>query len=139
MPRQAGGVDVRTEYDALEAVAVCAPTYFAPTRPINARQEDELASGPPIDGELLAAEHRALVDALTAWGIAPIELEPEPTSPYMLNARDPAFVVGSRLFVSRMRVDVRQMEPASVEAQLGGAAATLWWAAAWLPARRWSG
>lgn len=127
MPERAGAVGrgavaVRTEYDALERVAVCAPTHFAPTRPINARQADELDGGPPISAELLAAEHRGLVDALTAHGVEPIALEPEPTAPYMLNARDPAFVVGTRLFVSRMRVDVRAMEPASVVAQLGGGA-----------------
>jgi len=118
MPELAGAVSVRTEFDALERVAVCAPTHFFPTPPINARQEAELRDGPPIDGDRLAEEHAGMVAALAAHGVETVDLAPEPDAPYMLNARDPAFVVGSRLFVSRMRVDVRQMEPASVEKQL---------------------
>jgi len=65
------------------------------------------------------AQHRAIIDVLSASGVDVVQINPSPNLPYQFNVRDTAFVIDDELFLGKLTPTVRWGEPEALVSGLG--------------------
>lgn len=102
-----------SEYDKLEKVIVCEPTYMAIEEVINDVQkkyEDE-----NIDQEVAKSQHEQFRKTLEKNGVDVITLPASEVYPEQVFTRDIGFTLGEKLFVAEMASHIREGEELVLE------------------------
>lgn len=97
-----------SEYDKLEKVIVCEPTYMAIDEVINDVQkkyEDE-----NIDQKIAQSQHEQFRKTLEKNGVEVITLPASQEYPEQVFTRDIGFTLGEKLFVAEMASEIREGE-----------------------------
>ncbi|MFC5463433.1 dimethylarginine dimethylaminohydrolase family protein [Lederbergia graminis] len=99
---------IDSEYDLLQKVVLCEPTYMEIRDVINATQRKYLKEN--IDQELAMTQHREFTKKLTEHGVEVILLPASETYPEQVFTRDIGFTVGNKLFIAEMAKEIRKGE-----------------------------
>lgn len=97
-----------SEFEQLEKVLVCPPTYMSISEIINETQKHYADDN--IDESVASKQHRNFVAKMKEEGIDVISLEALEQFPEQVFTRDIGFTLGSTVFVSNMGSDVRDGE-----------------------------
>ena len=101
----------------LRRVLLCPPDHFD-FRPINEITRGVLARGERPDMDAFRREHAELVDAYRASGVDVVLMEPDPSLPYMVYARDFGACLAEGALIGSFREPVRQGEDLRYETKL---------------------
>lgn len=97
-----------TEYDTLDQVIVCEPTYMKIEEVINTVQKRYAKEN--IDVSRAMKQHHHFTQTLKELGVEVITLESRPEYPEQVFTRDIGFTIGNRVFISEMASAIRQGE-----------------------------
>lgn len=101
-------IGCHTEYEVLEKVIVCQPTYMKIIEVINEVQEEYVNEN--IDRQKALEQHNQFTKSLTEQGVDVYMLPPSKTKPEQVFTRDIGFTIGDQLYISEMASDIRQGE-----------------------------
>lgn len=101
-------IGCHTEYETLEKVIVCQPTYMKIIEVINEVQEEYADEN--IDHQKALEQHNQFTKSLTEQGVDVYMLPPSKTKPEQVFTRDIGFTIGDQLYISEMASDIRQGE-----------------------------
>ena len=97
-----------SEFERLEKVLVCSPTFMSIREIINETQKHYADDN--IDESVATIQHRNFVTKLKEEGIEVICLEPMEQFPEQVFTRDIGFTLADKVFVSKMGSEIRQGE-----------------------------
>ncbi|WP_110943252.1 dimethylarginine dimethylaminohydrolase family protein [Virgibacillus senegalensis] len=97
-----------TEYQKLETLFVCKPTYMEITEIINETQRHYVNSN--IDVDLAMEQHEVFARTLEEHGAEVVRLEPQHQLNEQVFTRDIGFCIGEDLFLSEMNTQIRGAE-----------------------------
>jgi N-dimethylarginine dimethylaminohydrolase len=97
-----------SEYERLEKVLVCPPTFMSISEIINETQKHYAEDN--IDESVASKQHRNFVAKMKEEGIEVFSLEALEQFPEQVFTRDIGFTLGDKVFVSNMGSDVRHGE-----------------------------
>lgn len=98
----------QTEYDALQAVVLCKPSYMKISEVINETQVKYAEEN--IDTKVAVEQFDALVQLFEEHYIQVIQLPPSKQYPEQVFTRDIAFTLEKQLFVAKLHRKIRQGE-----------------------------
>ncbi|MBM7586910.1 N-dimethylarginine dimethylaminohydrolase [Bacillus pakistanensis] len=108
--------NVNNEYDNLEKVIVCPPTFMKIDKVINETQKQFIEKN--INQEKATSQHQLFVKTLTDIGIDVIFLPEESKYPEQVFTRDIAFTIGNTVYLSKMGNKIRIGEEEVVRSYL---------------------
>ncbi len=97
-----------SEYDSLQNVILCEPRFMRISQVINETQRRYHKEN--IQVEVAIAQHNKFVEALKHYGIETHILPSKKEYPEQVFTRDIGFAVGENLFISDMKMPIRQGE-----------------------------
>jgi N-dimethylarginine dimethylaminohydrolase len=106
-------IGCQTEYDSLQRVIVCEPTYMEIQEVINEVQEQYKNDN--IDKELATKQHRKFTEKLEQHGVEVIRLQAQEKYPEQVFTRDIGFTIGNTILISKMESEIRQGEQAILQ------------------------
>ncbi|MGN1400097.1 MAG: dimethylarginine dimethylaminohydrolase family protein [Bacillus sp. (in: firmicutes)] len=108
MTKTMGKVFCESEYDKLEQVVTCKPSFMEIRTVINETQKHFAEEN--INVSLALKQHQKFVKAMEEHGVTVVELSPNAELPEQVFTRDIGFTIGNQVFVAEMSCGVRQGE-----------------------------
>lgn len=101
-------VGCETEYDLLEKVLVCPPSYMKIGKIINETQKHYKSEN--IDVDIALKQHNVFVKTLEELGVEVISLDPNPALYEQVFTRDIGFCIGEKIYTANMQRKIREPE-----------------------------
>ncbi len=108
-------VGCATEYDSLQRVIVCPPTYMKIGKIINETQKHFKTENIDVDEAMV--QHKHFVDTLKERGVKVLELAPISDLYEQVFTRDIGFCIGETMYTSNMQRQVRRAEVQELTSQ----------------------
>lgn len=103
----------QSEYDKLQRVIVCEPTYMEIQDVINDVQKQYIDEN--IDKEIAKSQHKKFINKLEENEVEVIRLPASEQFPEQVFTRDIGFTLGDEVFVAEMASDIREGEEDTLE------------------------